>query len=85
MARPIFLIDLKKRQLLHEDKLNYELNIGRRKFKCTTIPIKRKEFGIVGAICINVDANYLTEEVMQESATDRRHGSEFLPDRHATR
>src|SRR5437762_11487672 len=59
------LIDLKKRQLLHEDKLNYELNIGARRFKCTTIPILRKDFGIVGAICINVDANYLTEEVMQ--------------------
>src|SRR5437667_7181157 len=58
------LIDLKKRQLMHEDKLNYELNIGARKFKCTTIPIKRKEFGIVGAICINVDVNYLTDEVM---------------------
>ena len=60
------LIDLKKRQLLNEDKLNYELNIGSRKFKCTTIPIKRKEFGIVGAICINVDVNYLTEEVMKD-------------------
>src|SRR5947209_4715326 len=59
------LIDLKKRQLLHEEKLNYELNIGARRFKCTTIPIVRKEFGIVGAICINVDANYLTDEVMQ--------------------
>ena len=59
------LIDLKKRQLLHEDKLNYELNIGARKFKCTTIPINRKEFGIVGAICINLDANYITEEVLQ--------------------
>jgi predicted transcriptional regulator YheO len=59
------LIDLKKRQLLHEDKLNYELNIGARKFKCTTIPITRKEFGIVGAICINLDSNYVTEEVMQ--------------------
>jgi predicted transcriptional regulator YheO len=58
------LIDLKKRQLLNEEKLNYELNIGARKFKCTTIPITRKEFGIVGAICINVDVNYLTEEVM---------------------
>src|SRR6267142_4649614 len=33
------LIDLKRRQLLNEDKLNYELNIGGRKFKCTTIPI----------------------------------------------
>jgi predicted transcriptional regulator YheO len=59
------LIDLKKRQLLHEDKLNYELNIGTRRFKCTTIPILRKDFGIVGAICINIDANYLTDEVMQ--------------------
>jgi predicted transcriptional regulator YheO len=59
------LIDLKKRQLLHEEKLNYELNIGARRFKCTTIPILRRDFGIVGAICINIDANYLTEEVMQ--------------------
>jgi len=59
------LIDLKKRQLLHEDKLNYELNIGSRRFKCTTIPIVRKEFGVVGAICINIDANYLTEEVLK--------------------
>jgi len=60
------LIDLKKRQLQNEDKLNYELNIGSRRFKCTTIPIIRKEFGIVGAICINIDANYLTEEVMKD-------------------
>ena len=59
------LIDLKKRQLLHEDKLNYELSIGGRKFKCTTIPINRKEFGIVGAICINLDTNYLNDEVLQ--------------------
>jgi len=58
------LIDLKKRQLQNEDKLNYELNIGLRRFKCTTIPIIRKEFGVVGAICINVDVNYLTDEVM---------------------
>src|SRR5438132_2702681 len=60
------LIDLKKRQLLNEEKLNYELNIGTRKFKCTTIPIKRKEFGIVGAICINIDANYIAEEVLKD-------------------
>src|ERR1700752_4400726 len=56
------LIDLKRRQLLNEDKLN----IGTRKFKCTTISIKRKEFGIVGAICINIDANYITEEVLKD-------------------
>src|SRR5205809_6761262 len=60
------LIDLKKRQLQNEDKLNYELNIGARKFKCTTIPIIRKEFSVVGAICINIDVNYLTEEVMKD-------------------
>src|SRR5438477_1889889 len=60
------LIDLKKRQLLNEEKLNYELNIGARKFKCTTIPIKRKDFGVVGAICINIDANYITEEVLKD-------------------
>jgi predicted transcriptional regulator YheO len=60
------LIDLKKRQLQQEDKLNYELNIGSRKFKCTTIPIIRKEFGVVGAICINIDANYISEDVMKD-------------------
>jgi predicted transcriptional regulator YheO len=60
------LIDLKKRYLANEDKLNYELNIGTRKFKCTTIPIVRKEFGVVGAICINIDTNYLTDEVLQD-------------------
>src|SRR5437867_4371935 len=60
------LIDLKKRTTQHEDKLNYELNIGSRKFKCTTIPIMRREFGVVGAICINVDSNYLTDEVMKD-------------------
>ena len=40
------LIDLKKRQLANEDKLNYELNMG--------------------AICINIDANYITEEVLKD-------------------
>lgn len=60
------LIDLKKRQMAQEDKLNYELNIGSRRFKCTTIPIVRKEFGVVGAICINIDANYLTEHVLAD-------------------
>src|ERR1700736_1108838 len=59
------LIDLKKRQMAHEDKLNYELNIGSRRFKYTTSPIVRKEFGVVGAICINIDSNYLTDEVMK--------------------
>jgi predicted transcriptional regulator YheO len=60
------LIDFKRRQLMNEDKLNYELNIGSRKFKCTSIPIKRKDYGIVGGICINIDANYITEEVLKD-------------------
>jgi len=63
------VIDLKKRQMSNEDKLNYELNIGARKFKCTTIPVIRPEYGVVGAVCVNVDANYLTEEVL--SASDK--------------
>src|SRR5438128_5157631 len=72
------LIDLKRRQLLNEDKLNYELNIGSRRFKCTTIPIKRKEFGIVGAICINVDANDITEEVLKDRQTIETWFQNFL-------
>lgn len=58
--------DLKTRRLNNQDKLNYGLNIGARRFKCTTIPIYRDRFGLVGAICINVDANYLTEEVAKK-------------------
>ena len=57
------VMDLKRRDSNKEDKLNYELNIGARKFKCTTIPIYKDEMGIVGAICINVDYNFLNEEV----------------------
>jgi predicted transcriptional regulator YheO len=72
------LIDLKRRQLLNEDKLNYELNIGARRFKCTTIPIKRKEFGIVGAVCINIDANYITEEVLRDQRTIETWFRNFL-------
>src|SRR5438093_13667646 len=55
------LIDLKRRQLLNEEKLNYELNIGARKIKCTTTTIVRKEFGVVDALSINIDANYISE------------------------
>lgn len=61
------VIDLKKRQMTHEEKLNYELNIGARRFKCTTIPVIRPEYGVVGAVCINVDVNYLTDEVLSAS------------------
>jgi len=72
------LIDLKKRQLAHEDKLNYELNIGGRKFKCTTIPIVRPEFGVVGAICINIDANYITDEVVRNQQKIEEWFNNFL-------
>ncbi len=58
--------DLKMRRLTNKDKLNYELNIGCRKFKCTTIPIYREKYGLVGAICINLDFHYLNEEVRHD-------------------
>lgn len=57
------VIDLKKRKLLNQDKLNYELVIGARRFKCTTIPIYRREFGLIAALCINIDVNYIRDEV----------------------
>lgn len=44
------VIDLRRRSLAHTDKLNYELNMGSRRFKCTTIPIYREDLGLVGAI-----------------------------------
>lgn len=62
------VFDLKTRKELSQDKLNYELNIGARKFKCTTIPIFRDPDGLVGAVCINVDTNFLTEEVLSHTA-----------------
>jgi predicted transcriptional regulator YheO len=61
------VLDLKTRRQRNEDKLNYELSIGARKFKCTTIPIYRERYGLVGAICINVDVNYLNEEVRRSA------------------
>jgi class 3 adenylate cyclase len=62
------VLDLKTRGYHNQDKLNYELNIGERQFKCTTIPIFRPEYGLVGAICINVDARFIREEVMGNQA-----------------
>ena len=59
--------DLKTRRLHNQDKRNYELNIGARKFKCTTIPIYREKLGLVGAICINVDYHYLDEVVRNDA------------------
>jgi predicted transcriptional regulator YheO len=64
MGTTKLLVDLMRRVNLGQDKLNYELNIGARRFKCTTIPIVRKDFGVVGAICINIDINYIRDEVL---------------------
>ena len=61
------VLDLKMRKEQGQDKLNYELNIGSRKFKCTTIPIYRERYGLVGAICINVDVNYLNDVVRKDA------------------
>ncbi|MES1182064.1 MAG: PAS domain-containing protein [Flavobacterium sp.] len=59
------VLDLKKRKALNEDKLNYELNIGSRKFKCTTVPIFRKDYGLIGAVCINIDVNFISDDVLK--------------------
>ena len=64
MGTTTLLIDLKKRRAQNQDKLNYELNIGSRRFKCTTIPIVRKDYGVVGAACINIDINYIRDDVL---------------------
>jgi hypothetical protein len=64
MGTTKLLVDLMRRVNLGQDKLNYELHIGARRFKCTTVPIVRKEFGVVGAICINIDINYVRDEVL---------------------
>ncbi len=61
------VLDLKTRRQQNQDKLNYELNIGARKFKCTTIPIFREPDGLIGAVCVNVDVNYFTEEVQKRT------------------
>ncbi len=67
MGTKTLLVDLKKRRAHNEDKLNYELNLGSRRFKCTTIPIIRKEYGVVGAICMNIDINYIRDELLKSA------------------
>ena len=57
------VLDLKTRRQKGEAKVNYELNIGSRTFKCTTIAIFRPDFGLVGAVCINIDANFIRDAV----------------------
>lgn len=74
MGTTTLLIDLKRRRALNQDKLNYELDIGARRFKCTTIPIVRKDYGVVGAVCINIDVNYVRDEVLSSAEKIR----EFL-------
>ena len=64
MGTTSLVIDLKRRHLLNQDKLNYGLEIGARRFKCTTVPIVREPYGIVGAICINIDINYIRDVVL---------------------
>jgi hypothetical protein len=64
MGTTSLVIDLKRRRVLAQDKLNYGLAIGARNFKCTTIPIVREPFGIVGAVCMNIDVNYVRDHVL---------------------
>lgn len=64
MGTTTLLVDLMRRVDQKEDKLNYELRIGARRFKCTTIPIQRRDYGVVGAICINIDVNYINDYVL---------------------
>jgi predicted transcriptional regulator YheO len=64
MGTTSLVIDLKRRRALAQDKLNYGLSIGARNFKCTTIPIVREPFGIVGAVCVNIDVNYVRDHVL---------------------
>src|SRR5262249_39294441 len=72
------VLDLKTRGHQGQDKLNYELNIGGRQFKCTTIPIFRPDFGLVGAICINIDARFLREAVVPNAARLNAFFDNFL-------
>jgi len=67
MGTTTLLVDLMRRINLKQDKLNYELKIGSRQFKCTTVPIVRPEFGVVGAVCINIDVNYINEHVLKSA------------------
>lgn len=69
MGTTTLLVDLMRRVNQNQDKLNYELQIGARRFKCTTIPILRKDYGVVGAVCINIDINYISDYV--EASAER--------------
>lgn len=74
MGTTTLLVDLMRRVNQNQDKLNYELCIGARRFKCTTIPILRKDYGVVGALCINIDINYISDYVLASA----EHSAEFF-------
>lgn len=71
MGTTQLVMDLKRRRLLNQDKLNYGLEIGARRFKCTTVPIVREPYGIVGAICMNIDTNYIRDHVLASPEATR--------------
>ena len=64
MGTTTLLVDLMRRVNLKQDKLNYEIRLGGRRFKCTTVPLVRKDFGVVGAICINIDVGYIEDRIL---------------------
>jgi len=64
MGTTSLVIDLKRRRVQSQDKLNYGLAIGARNFKCTTVPVVREPYGIVGAVCMNIDVNYIRDHVL---------------------
>jgi predicted transcriptional regulator YheO len=68
MGTTQLVLDLKRRRHLNQDKLNYGLEIGARRFKCTTVPILREPYGIVGAVCMNIDTNYVRDHVLVSPA-----------------
>lgn len=64
------VLDLKTRRQRGEEKVNYELNIGSRQFKCTTVPIFRPDYGLIAAICINIDANFIRDAAGEAERLD---------------
>ena len=67
MGTTKLVIDLKRRRILNQDKLNYGLEIGARRFKCTTVPIVREPYGIIGAVCMNIDTNFVRDHVLESA------------------
>lgn len=80
MGTTSLVMDLKRRRVLNQDKLNYGLEIGARRFKCTTVPIVREPYGIIGAVCMNIDTNFVRDCVQRSPAA----ADEFFRDYCAT-